>query len=139
MSFKREVFNLPQVLLMTSAAGLLTVGMYAARHQHPDLVWFIESWGLYIGVALTIGTFLFGLSLIGKPIHSEKTNQRLEAEHNRELAEHNREVFEWNSKSPEERAIITAARENELLQLTQILQNNTIIRNQEELKRKLPK
>ncbi len=64
---------------------------------------------------------------MGKPIYDDETNKQLEAEYNCA-------VFEWNSKSPEERAIITAARRNELLQLTQILQNNTIIQNQEQSK-----
>lgn len=129
MGYQRQVYTVFHVLLMTSVFGLATVGMYAARHQHPELVEYIESWGLYIGVACTIGTFLFGLTLVGKPIYDEETNKELEAEYNRAM-------FEWNSKSPEERAIITAARRNELLQLTQILQNNTIIQNQEQAKTK---
>lgn len=129
MSFQREVYTFTHVLFMTGAIALTVTGMYAARHQHPDLVWFIESWGLYIGIAATIGTFLFSLSLVGKPFYDEETNKQLEAEHNRA-------VFEWNSKSPEERAILNAAEENRLLQLTQILQNNEIIRNQEQAKPK---
>ncbi len=129
MGYQRQVYTFFHVLLMTSVLGLATIGMYAGRHQHPELTWFIESWGLYIGIACTTGTFLIGLSLIGKPIYDEETNKELEAEYNRA-------VFEWNSKSPEERAIITAARQNELLQLTQILQNNTIIQNQEQSKPK---
>ena len=129
MSFQREVYTFTHVLFMTGAIALTVTGIYAARHQHPDLVWFLESWGLYIGIAATIGTFLFSLSLVGKPFYDEETNKQLEAEHNRA-------VFEWNSKSPEERAIINAAEENRLLQLTQILQNNEIIRNQEQAKPK---
>ena len=129
MSFQREVYTFPHVLFMTGAIALTVTGMYAARHQHPDLVWFIENWGLYIGIAATIGTFLFSLSLVGKPFYDEETNKQLEAEHNRA-------VFEWNSKSPEERAILNAAEENRLLQLTQIMQNNEIIRNQEQAKPK---
>ena len=129
MSFQREVYTFTHVLFMTGAIALTVTGIYAARHQHPDLVWFIESWGLYIGIAATVGTFLFSLSLVGKPFYDEETNKQLEAEHNRA-------VFEWNSKSPEERAIINAAEENRLLQLTQILQNNEIIRNQEQAKPK---
>ena len=129
MSFQREVYTFTHVLFRTGAIALTVTGIYAARHQHPDLVWFLESWGLYIGIAATIGTFLFSLSLVGKPFYDEETNKQLEAEHNRA-------VFEWNSKSPEERAIINAAEENRLLQLTQILQNNEIIRNQEQAKPK---
>ncbi len=129
MSFQREIYTFTHTLFMTGAIGLTMTGMYAARHQHPEFVPFIETWGLFIGMAATISTFLFGLSLIGKPIYDDETHKELEAEHNRA-------VFEWNSKSPEERAIITAARRNELLQLTQILQNNTIIQNQEQAKPK---
>ena len=129
MSFQREVYTFTHVLFLTGAIALTLTGMYAARHQHPDLVWFIESWGLYIGIAATVGTFLFGLSLVGKPMYDEETNKQLEAEQNR--AE-----FEWRCKSPEERAIIMAAEENRLLQLTQIMQNNQIIRNQEQAKPK---
>ena len=129
MSFQREVYTFTHVLFMTGAIALTVTGMYAARHQHPDLVWFIESWGLYIGIAATVGTFLFSLSLVGKPFYDEETNKQLESEHNQA-------VFEWNSKSPEERAILNAAEENRLLQLTQILQNNEIIRNQEQAKPK---
>ena len=129
MPIQREVYTFTHSVFMAGAIGLTMTGMYAARHQHPELVPFIESWGLSIGLAATIGTFLFGLSLIGKPIYDDETHRQREAEHDRA-------VFEWNSKSPEERAIITAARRNELLQLAQILQNDTIIRNQEDLKRK---
>lgn len=129
MSFQREVYTLTHVLFMTSAIALTVTGMYAARHKHPDLVWFIENWGLYIGIVATVGTFLFGLSLVGKPFYDEETNKQLESEHNRA-------VFEWNSKSREERAILMAAEENRLLHLTQIIQNNQIIGNQEQAKPK---
>lgn len=90
---------------------------------------FIENWGVFIGTTATVATFLLGLSLIGKPIYDDQVHQEREAEHNRA-------VLEWNSKSPEERAIITAARRIELLQLTQILQNNQIIQNPEQAKSK---
>lgn len=129
MSFQREVYTFTHVLFVTGAIALTGTGIYAARHQHPELVWFIENWGLYIGIVATISTFLFSLSLVGKPFYDEETNKQLEAEHNRA-------VFEWNSKSPEERAILNAAEENRLLQLTQILQNNQIIQNQEQAKPK---
>ena len=129
MSFQREVYTFTHVLFVTGAIALTVTGMYAARHQHPDLVWFIENWGLYIGIAATVGTFLFGLSLVGKPMYDAETNKQLESEHNRA-------VYEWNSKSPEERAILNAAEENRLLQLTQIMQNNQIIQNQEQAKPK---
>ena len=129
MSFQRQVYTMGHVLGITGMVAVATAGMYAARYQYPELVWFIESWGLYIGIACTILTFLFGLSILGTPWYDEETNKELEAEHNRA-------VFEWNCKSPEERAIITAARQNELLQLTQIMQNNQIIQTQEQAKPK---
>lgn len=129
MSFHREVYTFTHTVLLTGMVAGAAAFMYVARHKNDNLVWFIEHWGLYIGIATTVGTFLFGLSLIGKPIYDDETHRQREAEHNRA-------VFEWNSKSSEERAIITAARRNEFLQLTQILQNDTIIRNQEDLKRK---
>lgn len=125
MGYQRQVYTLGHVLGLTGMVAGATAFMYAARHKDDTLVWFMEHWGLYIGVACTIGTFLFGLSLLGKPLYDEETNKVLEAEYNGAM-------FEWNSKSPEERAIITTARRNELLQLTQILQNNTIIQNQEQ-------
>lgn len=129
MSFQRQVYTMGHVLGLTGMVAGATAFMYATRHKDDNLVWFMENWGLNIGIGCTILTFLFGLSILGRPWYDEETNKQLEAEHNRE-------VFEWNSKSPEERAIINAARRNELFQLTQILQNNTIIRNQEELKRR---
>lgn len=129
MGYQRQVYTLGHVLGLTGMVAGATAFMYAARHKDDNLVWFVEHWGLYIGVACTIGTFLFGLSLLGKPLHDEATNKELEAEYNRAM-------FDWNSKSSEERAIITAARRNELLQLTQILQNNTIIQNPEQAKTK---
>ncbi len=129
MSFPRETYTFTHAVLLNGIVAGATAFMYAARHKNDDLVWFMEHWGLYIGMVATIGTFLLGLSLIGKPIYDDETHRQREADHNRA-------VFEWNSKSPEERAIITAARRNELLQLTQILQNNTIIENQEQAKPK---
>lgn len=129
MPLPREVYTFTHTVLLTGMVAGATAFMYAARHKNDDLVWFMEHWGLYIGIVATVGTFLFALSLIGNPIYDDETHQEREAEHNRA-------VFEWNSKSPEERAIITAARRNELLQLTQILQNNTIIQNQERAKPK---
>jgi hypothetical protein len=127
MSFQREVYTFTHAVLLTGMVAGATAFMYAARHKNDDLVWFMEHWGLYIGMVATAGTFLLGLSLIGKPIYDDETHRQHEAVHNRA-------VFEWNRKSPEERAIITAARRNELLQLTHILQNNTIIQNQEQAK-----
>ena len=109
--------------------GGATAYMYSTRHEHADLVWFMQNWGLYIGIALTVITFLFGLSILGTPWYDDETNKQLEADQQR--AE-----YEWNQKSPEERAIITAARNNELLQLTQIMQNNRIIQTQEQLNKK---
>lgn len=129
MTFQREVYTLTHTVLLTGMVAGATAFMCAARHENDDLVWFMEHWGLYIGMAATIGTFLLGLLLIGKPIYDDTTHQEREAEHNRA-------VFEWNRKSPEERAIITAARRNESLQLTQILQNDRINQNQEQAKPK---
>lgn len=129
MGYQRQVYTLGHVLGLTGMVAGATAFMYAARHKDDNLVWFMENCGLYIGIACTFGMFLLGLSLLGKPLYDEETNKELEAEYNRA-------VFEWNSKSPEERAIITTARRNELLQLTQILQNNTIIQNQEQAKTK---
>ena len=129
MTFPREVYTFTHTVLLTGMVAGATAFMYAARHKNDDLVWFMEHWGLYIGMAATIGTFVLGLLLIGKPIYDDTTHREREAEHNRA-------VFEWNRKSPEERAIITAARRNELLQLTQILQNDRINHNQEQAKPK---
>ncbi len=102
--------------------------IYSTRNEHADLVWFMENWGLQIGIALTVLTFLFGLSILGTPWYDEETNQQL-------AADQDQAEFEWNQKSPEEKAIISTARNNELLQLIQIMQNNRIIETQEQLKR----
>jgi len=130
MSFQPKVYTMGHILGMTGMVAFATAVIYARRHEQPGLLWFMENWGLYIGAASTVITFLFGLSILGKPWYDETTNKQLEADHNRL-------VFEWNCKSPEERAILAAAEENRLLQLTQILQNNQIINNQEQLKNKL--
>lgn len=129
MSFQRQVYTLGHALGMTGMVAFATAFIYAGRHKNDDLVWFMEHWGLYIGIACTILTFLYCLSILGTPLYDEETNKQLEAEHNQA-------VYEWNRKSPEERAIITAAEENRLLQITQIMQNNEIIRNQEQAKPK---
>ena len=129
MSFQPPTYTIGHILGMTGMVALTTAGMYAGRHKHADLVWFMGNWGLYIGIACTVLTFLFGLSILGTPWYDEETNKQLESEHNRA-------VFEWNSKSPEERAILNAAEENRPLQLTQIMQNNQIIQNQERAKPK---
>ena len=129
MGYQRQVYTMGHALGLTGMVVGATAFIYAVRHKDDNLVWFMENCGLYLGIACTTGTFLFGLSLLGRPLYDEETNKELEAEYNCAL-------FEWNSKSPEERAIITAARQNELLQLTQILQNNTIIQNQEQAKTK---
>ena len=129
MSYEPKVYTIGHILGITGAVAVTTAGMYAGRHKHVDLVWFMENWGLYIGIVCTIVTFLFGLTILGTPWYDEETNKQLKADHRRV-------EFEWNQKSPEERAILNAARQNELLQLTQIMQNNEIIRNQEKLTRK---
>lgn len=123
MSFQPKVYTFGHILGMTSMVGIATAFFYATSDKDPDLKWFMETWGLYIGLFATGLTFVFGLSILGKPWYDEETNRELKAEQDRE-------EFEWRLKSPEERAIITAARNNEVLQLTQILQNNQIIRNQ---------
>ncbi len=129
MSHQPKVYTFGHIIGMTGMVAGATTYMYSTRHEHADQVWFMENWGLYIGIALTILTFLFGLSILGTPWYDEETNKQL-------AADQYRAEYEWNQKSPEERAIITAARNNELLQLTQIMQNNRIIQTQEQLKKK---
>ena len=129
MSYQRRVYTMGHILGLTAMVAGTTAIIYANPKNNPYVVWFMGNWGLYIGIACTVITFLYGLSILGKPCYDEETNEQLEKEHDR--AE-----FEWWLKSPEERAIINAARESKLLQLTQILQNDTIIRNQEQLKKK---
>lgn len=124
MKYEPTVYTFGHILGMTGMVAAATTFIYSTRHKHTDLVWFIENWGLYIGIACTVLTFLFGLSIIGTPWYDEETNKQLEANHDRS-------ELEWKCKSPEEQAIITAARENELLQLIQIMQNNRIIQAQE--------
>lgn len=130
MGYQRRVYTFGDILGITGLVGFATAVIYSIRHKQPNLVWFIENWGLYIGIGCTVLTFLYGLTILGTPWYDEETNKQIEAEYNRALSE-------WNSKSPEERAILIAARNNELLQMTQIMQNNTIIRNQERLKKKM--
>jgi hypothetical protein len=128
MSYQPKVYTLGHIVGMTAMVAAATTYIYSTRHEHADLVWFIENWGLHIGISLTILTFLFGLSILGTPWYDEETNQQLAA--NLDQAE-----SEWNQKTPEEKAIISTARNNELLQLIQIMQNNRIIEAQEQLKR----
>lgn len=129
MTYKPKVYTFGHIIGMTGMVAGATAYMYSTRHEHADLVWFMENWGLYIGIGCTVLMFLFGLSILGTPWYDEETNKQLEADQDRA-------DYEWNQKSPEERAIITAARNNELLQLTQIMQNNRIIQTQEQLKKK---
>lgn len=131
MSYQPKVYTIGHILGRTGMVAVPTAYLYVTRHRHPELVWFMENVGLYVGIAGSVLTFLYGLSRLGTPCYDEETNRRL-------AAEHRRAELEWNSKSPEERAIITAARQNEMLQLTQILQNDRIIRNQEALNRRRP-
>ena len=63
------------------------------------------------------------MGLLGKPWYDAETNKQLKAKYDRAM-------LEWRFKSPEEKAILMAAEENRLLQLTQFLQNNQIINNQ---------
>ena len=132
MSYQPKVYTLGHTLGLTAMVLVGTFACYQKGTQSEDagMRWFTENWLLYIGGGVAVLTFLYSLGRIGTPCYDEETNKQLEAEHNQ--AE-----FEWNTKSPEERAIITAARENGLFQLTQIMQNDRIIRNQELIKRKL--
>ena len=127
MSYQPKVYTIGHIMGMTGMFAGCTVFAYAKRNGTESLAWFMETWGIYIGVACTILMFVYGLTILGTPWYDEETNQQLKAAHDR--AE-----FEWRYKSPEERAIIITAKENEFLQLTQILQNNMIIRNQEQMK-----
>ena len=129
MSHQPRVYTLGHIVGMTGIVAVATTFIYSTRHKHADLVWFIENWGLQIGIALTMLTFLFGLSILGTPWYDEETNRQL-------AADQDQAEFEWNQKSPEEKAIISTARNNELLQLIQIMQNNRIIEAQEQLKKK---
>jgi hypothetical protein len=128
MSHQPTVYTLGHIIGMTGIVASATTFIYSTRHKHADLVWFIENWGLQIGIALTVLTFLFGLSILGTPWYDEETNQQL-------AADQDQAEFEWNQKSPEEKAIVSTARNNELLQLIQIMQSNRIIETQEQLKR----
>jgi hypothetical protein len=131
MSFQPKVYTFGQVLFMTGMAATGTVVCYFKGQGSADtgLRWFTENWLPYVGGGFTVLVFLFGLGLVGKPCYDEETNRQLKAEYDRA-------VWEWSQKSPEERAIQRAAEENRLLQLTQILQNDQILSNQEQLKKK---
>ncbi len=131
MSYQPKVYTIGHVVGMTAMVVFGTFACYRTGMQSEDagLKWFTETWLISLGGGATILTFLYGLTILGTPWYDEETNEQLQSDHER--AE-----FEWRSKSPEERAIITAARENELLQLTQIMQNNRIIQNQEQMKKK---
>lgn len=131
MSYQPKVYTMGHVLWLTAMVAFGTLFCYLTL-THSDSAgkkWFAETWLIYLGGGATVLMFLFGLTILGTPCYDEETNKQLEAEHNRA-------VFEWNSKSPEERAILNAAEENRLLQLTQIMQNNQIIQNQEQAKPK---
>ena len=129
MTFQPRVYTIGHVLGMTGMMAVATAFTYHTRNEHPDLVWFMEHWGLYIGIGCTVVTFIFGLTILGTPWYDEETNRQL-------AADQDQAEFEWNQKSPEEKAIISTARNNELLQLIQIMQNNRIIEAQEQLKKK---
>lgn len=130
MSFQPKVYTMGHVLGMTGMVAFGTLGCYwkGITAEDAGLKWFTETWLLYIGAGATILTFLFGLTILGTPWYDEETNKELKADHDRA-------TLEWTSKSPEERAILMAAEENRLLQLTQIMQNNQILNNQEQSKR----
>ena len=130
MSFQPKVYTFGHILFMTGlvAVGTLVCYVKGQGSEHAGMKWFAETWMLYVGAGATVLTFLFGMGLLGKPCYDEETNKQLKAEYDRAM-------LEWRFKSPEEKAILMAAEENRLLQLTQILQNNQIINNQEQIKR----
>ena len=130
MSFQPKVYTFGHVLFMTGMVALGTFVCYVKGQgsEHAGMKWFAETWLLYVGAGATVLTFLFGMGLLGKPWYDAETNKQLKAEYDRAM-------LEWRFKSPEEKAILIAAEENRLLQLTQIMQNNQIINNQEQLKR----
>ena len=130
MSFQPKVYTFGHVLFMTGFVALGTLVCYVKGQgvEHAGMKWFSETWLLYVGAGATVLTFLFSMGLLGKPCYDEETNKQLKAEYDRAM-------LEWRFKSPEEKAILMAAEENRLLQLTQILQNNQIINNQEQIKR----
>ena len=130
MGFQPKVYTFGHVLFMT---GLVVFGTFVCYvkgqgSEHAGMKWFAETWMLYVGAGATGLTFLFGIGLLGKPWYDAETNKQLKAEYDRAM-------LEWRFKSPEEKAILMAAEENRLLQLTQILQNNQIINNQEQIKK----
>ena len=127
MSFQPKVYTIGHVLGMTGMMVVATAFLYHTRSEHPELVWFMEHWGLYIGIGCTVVTFIFGLTILGTPWYDEETNTQLEADQI-EAEEY------WNSLSPEVQAIYTAAREIQYLQLSQYMQIDTLVRNQEQLK-----
>lgn len=130
MSFQPKVYTFGHVLFMTGLVAVGSVVCYVKGQGagHAGMKWFAETWLIYIGAGATVLTFLFWMGLLGKPCYDEETNKQLKAEY--DLA-----VFEWRCKSPEERAILMAAEENRLLQLTQILQNIHINQNLEQMKK----
>lgn len=130
MSFQPKVYTFGHVLFMTGMVAFGTVVCYVKGQgvEHAGMKWFSETWLLYVGAGATFLTFLFGMGLLGKPWYDAETNKQLKAEYDRAM-------LEWRFKSPEEKAILMAAEENRLLQLTQILQNNQIINNQEQIKK----
>lgn len=130
MSFQPKVYTFGHVLFMTGMVALGTFVCYVKGQgvEHAGMKWFSETWLLYVGAGATFLTFLFGMGLLGKPWYDAETNKQLKAEYDRAM-------LEWRFKSPEEKAILMAAEENRLLQLTQILQNNQIINNQEQIKK----
>ncbi|MCX7422614.1 MAG: hypothetical protein NT013_24160 [Planctomycetia bacterium] len=130
MSFQPKVYTFGHVLFMTGMVIFGTVVCYVKGQgaEQAGMKWFAETWLLYVGAGATFLTFLFGMGLLGKPWYDAETNKQLKAEYDRAM-------LEWRFKSPEEKAILMAAEENRLLQLTQIMQNNQIINNQEQIKK----
>lgn len=130
MSFQPKVYTFGHVLFMTGMVTFGTVVCYFKGQgaEHAGMKWFAETWLLYVGAGAVFLTFLFGMGLLGKPCYDAETNKQLKGEYDRAM-------LEWRFKSPEEKAILMAAEENRLLQLTQILQNNQIINNQEQIKK----
>ncbi len=126
MTFQPRVYTVGHILGMTGMMAVATAFLYHTRAEHPELVWFMEHWGLYIGIGCTIVTFLFGLTILGTPWYDEETNRQLEADQI-EAEEY------WASLSPEEQAIYSAASEIQYLQLLQLMKTEAFIQNQEQL------
>ncbi len=57
MTYQPKVYTIGHVLGMTGMVAAATSVIYSSRHKQADLVWFMENWGLYIGMTCTALTF----------------------------------------------------------------------------------